>query len=159
MSSFRRQRRFNDAVPHIQTSRKTMEVLRAQFVGTVVDVPLIRPINQATRQAEIPPYQHIDEALLCPPSNQGTKHGRVSADCGDTATGPPRSSADGPQPSSVEEQLLRMVLLMPDTRAMWESISQLSDSAEKDALIKQLCGFIQRRPALAQEYAAQRAQR
>ena len=37
-----------------------------------------------------------------------------------------------------------MVLLMPDTRAMWESISQLSDSAEKDALIKQLCGFIQR---------------
>ena len=52
-----------------------------------------------------------------------------------------------------------MVLLMPDTRAMWESISQLSDSAEKDALIKQLCGFIQRRLALAQEYVAQRAQR
>ena len=36
-----------------------------------------------------------------------------------------------------------MVTLMPDTRATWESISQLSDSAEKDALMKQLCGFIQ----------------
>ena len=61
-------------VPHIQTSRKTVEVLPAQFDGTVADVPLIRPINQVTRQTEIPPYQHIDEAPLCPPINQGTKH-------------------------------------------------------------------------------------
>ena len=61
-------------VPHIQTSRKTVEVLPAQFVGTVADVPLIRMINHVTRHAEFPPYQHIDEALLFPPINQGTKH-------------------------------------------------------------------------------------
>ena len=48
-----------------------------------------------------------------------------------------------------------MAMLMPDTRATWESISQLSDSAEKDALMKQLCGFIQHRLVLAQESAAQ----
>ena len=87
------------------------------------------------------------------PDQPGDQARRVSADCGDTVTCPSRSSADGPQPSSVEEQLLRMVLLMPDTRAMRESISQLSVSAEREALIKQLCGFIQRRLELAQEYA------
>ena len=41
-------------VPHIQTLRKTVEVLPAQFVGTVADVPLIRPINQGTKHAEFP---------------------------------------------------------------------------------------------------------
>ena len=42
----------------------------------------------------------------------GDQARRVSADCGDTVTGPSRSSADGPQPSSVEEQLLRMAMLI-----------------------------------------------
>ena len=39
---------------------------------------------------------------------------------------------------------------MPDTWAMWESISQLSDSDEKDALRKQQCGLLQHRLVLAQ---------
>ena len=48
-----------------------------------------------------------------------------------------------------------MAMLMPDTRATWESISRLSDSAEMDALIKQLYGLLQHRLVLAQESAAQ----
>ena len=109
-----------------------------------------RPGDQAGRDSAVSTHRR---GAAVSADQLGDQARRVSADCGDTVTGPSRSSADGPQPSSVEEQLLRMVLLMPDTRAMWESISQLSDSGEKDALIKQLCGFIQRRLVLAQEYA------
>ena len=67
----------------------------------------------------------------------------------------PRPSADGSLPSSAEEQLLSMAMLMPDTWATLESISRLSDSAEKDEQTKQPCGFIQRRLVLAQVSAAQ----
>ena len=60
MSRFRRQQRFNDMSLTFKLRGRRWKSCRAQFVGTVVDVPLIRPINQATRQAEIPPYQHFD---------------------------------------------------------------------------------------------------
>ena len=39
-------------------------------------------------------------------------------------------------------------MLMPETRAVWDSISTLGDSDEKDALRKQLCGFVLQRLAM-----------
>ena len=105
-----------------------------------------QPGNQAGRDSAVSTHRR---GAAVPADQQGDQAGRVSADCGDTVTGPSRSSADGPRPSSVEEQLFRMAMLMPGTEATWESISQLSDSAEKDALMKQLCGCIQHRLVLA----------
>ena len=46
-------------------------------------------------------------------------------------------------------------MLNPDTRALWENISQLVESDVKDELRQQLCGFIQHRLVLAQTAAAQ----
>ena len=45
--------------------------------------------------------------------------------------------------SSVDDAvLLRTAMLVPDTRAMCCSISQMKGSDEKEALRKQLCGFL-----------------
>ena len=71
------------------------------------------------------------------------------------AGGVEEALSDGPLPSSTEEQLLRTAMLNPDTRALWENISQLPESDVKDEVRQQLCGFIQHRLVLAQTAAAQ----
>ena len=60
----------------------------------------------------------------------------------------PRPSADGPQPNSAEEPdavVLSIIMLMPETRALWDGISAMRDSDEKDALRS---GFAQQRLAM-----------
>ena len=53
-------------VPESQTVLKTGEAPLAQFIGNVVDVPLISQINQVTKHADIPQKQYIDNAAAVP---------------------------------------------------------------------------------------------
>ena len=52
-------------VPQVQTMLKNVEVPPAQFVGTVVGVPVITQVitqvRQVTKLAEFPQTQHIDK--------------------------------------------------------------------------------------------------
>ena len=115
-----------------------------------------------TKHAEIPQIQHIDKVGDTPAVTQRqvpqvqTVPNTVAVS-GDHPRSSPRPGEDGPQPSSAEEPdaaVLSTVLLVPETRAVWDSISTMTDSDEKDALRKQLCDFVQLRLAIVQASAA-----
>ena len=63
------------------------------------------------------------------------------------ATSESESEVDSSDEESSDqaEVYLRTVLLMPETRAVWDSISQMKESSEKDALRKQLRAVFQGR--------------
>ena len=120
-------------VPQLQTVLKTRRVPQVQF-GSVCT-------NRSTT-CECPTSG--DQACRASASSahrQGRRRAGGDAKAGSSGSewaedgGSPgcieEALSDRPLPSSAEEQPLRMAMLMPDTRAMWESISQLSDSADK----------------------------
>ena len=140
--------------PSFQTVPKT-----TQSVGKGMEVPLIRQARQVTSYVESPQTQHIDKGVEVPAvtQRQVPSFTGVSSSVGPSKATSPRPSAHGPQPSSVVEPdaaVLSIIMLMPETRALWDSISAMRDSGEKDPLQKQHCGFAQKRLAMVQASAA-----
>ena len=165
-------------VPQVAIHERILERMHAQIVDVPVPQKMKEGVEPESRDVAAcgdattgPSDSNCDKDGCFPVDQPGDQACRVSAGSahrqgrrragGDATTGPSCSGSieealsDGPLPSSAEEQVLRTAMLNPDTRALWENISQLPESDVKDELRQQLCGFIQHRLVLAQTAAAQ----
>ena len=134
----------------------------------------VRPPGNATHRAT--PEAELAESSADTSGGAGPSGSREHVTTVATATADPKSVDEARPPGfvthcavsesesevdSLDEEssdgaavLLRTAMLVPDTRAVWDSISQMKDSDEKDALRQKLCGFLQRRLAAAQASVA-----